>query len=147
MISTALGSLWSERVRTPPSRLLPALLGCLALLVVFYRLGLPPLVQHWIGSALGIRIALALAVLAPLGLCLGAFMPLGLRTVAALGPHGSDYVAWAWAVNGFFSVVASLLASILAMTFGFDSVLLIALVVYALGIAAFSTLTRRAAET
>lgn len=145
LISTALGALWGGRGRVRPSRLLPALLGCLALLVVFYRFGLPPLIEHWIGSALPVRIALALAVLAPLGLCLGTFMPLGLRTVAALSPRGSDYAAWAWAVNAFFSVVASLLASILAMTYGFDSVLLIALAVYALGIAAFSTLTRRAA--
>ena len=58
-------------------------------------------------------------VLAPLGLCLGMFMPLGLGRVAALTDHGEEYVAWAWAVNGFFSVIGSVLTTILSMTFGF----------------------------
>jgi hypothetical protein len=143
LVSTAIGALWSERARTPPAQLLPRLLACLAVLVVFYRLGLPLVVEHGIATPLGVRIAIALVVLAPLGLCLGTFMPLGLRTVATLGPHGMDYAAWAWAVNGFFSVVSSLLATMLAMSFGFDAVLLIALGVYAVGVAAFASLLRR----
>jgi hypothetical protein len=39
-------------------------------------------------------------------------------------------------VNGFFSVVASVLGTLLSMTFGFQAVLLIALVLYAIGLAA-----------
>jgi MFS family permease len=85
---------------------------------------------------LSVRIALALAALAPLGLCLGAFMPLGLRTVAALTPHRVEYVAWAWAVNGFFSVVSSILATVLAMTYGFNAVLVLALCTYAVAVLA-----------
>ena len=33
-----------------------------------------------------------------------------------------EYVAWAWAVNGFFSVIGSVLTTMLAMTFGFREV-------------------------
>jgi hypothetical protein len=142
LISTALGALWSERVRAPATRFLPFLLACLALLVVFYRLALPSIVATWIGADLPVRIAVALLVLAPLGVCLGTFMPLGLRTVAGLGPYATEYVAWAWAVNGFFSVMSSLLATMFAMSFGFDAVFLIALGVYAVGVAAFLTLPR-----
>lgn len=54
-------------------------------------------------------------------------MPLGLRSVAALTPHADEYVAWAWAVNGFCSVVASVLATLLSMTFGFRVVMLLTL--------------------
>jgi hypothetical protein len=64
-------------------------------------------------------------------------MPLGLRSVAAAGgPHGQSYVAWSWAVNGFFSVVSSVLSTILSMSLGFDQVMVCALAIYALGIAA-----------
>jgi MFS family permease len=74
--------------------------------------------------------------MAPLGVCLGAFMPLGLATVAATTDYKTEYVAWAWAVNGFFSVVSSVLATILSMTFGFDRVMLAGVAVYAVGIVA-----------
>ena len=79
-----------------------------------------------------------LIALAPLGLCLGTFMPIGLSTVSALTPHKATYVAWGWAVNGFFSVMSSILATILAMTMGFAYVLFLALAIYAVGVAALN---------
>ena len=51
-----------------------------------------------LSTGLGTRIGVAVAVLAPLGLCLGMFMPLGLGRVVNLSPYGEEYVAWAWAV-------------------------------------------------
>ena len=81
-------------------------------------------------------------MLAPLGLCLGMFMPLGLGAVAALTDHAAEYVAWGWAVNGFASVVGSVLTTILAMTFGFDTVLVLAVGVYLMAIAALWRLRR-----
>ena len=69
-------------------------------------------------------------VLAPLGLCLGTFMPLGLTKVASLTDHPTEYVAWGWAVNGFASVVGATLTTVLAMSFGFDVALALGLLVY-----------------
>jgi hypothetical protein len=57
-------------------------------------------------------------------------MPLGLGTVAGLSTHPREYVAWGWAVNGFASVVGAVLATVLAMTYGFHTVLVVALVIY-----------------
>ena len=81
-------------------------------------------------------------VLAPLGLCLGMFMPLGLGAVARLTPLGPQYVAWGWAVNGFASVIGVVLSTILAMTFGFQVVLGFALVLYAIAVIALRGLER-----
>jgi MFS family permease len=81
-------------------------------------------------------------VLAPLGICLGAFMPLGLGTVAGLTRHSREYVAWGWAVNGFASVVGAVLTTILAMALGFGVVLFLALAVYGIAVAALSVLLR-----
>jgi hypothetical protein len=44
---------------------------------------------------------LAILLIAPLGICLGAFMPIGLRVIAELTEHKQELIAWAWAVNGF----------------------------------------------
>jgi hypothetical protein len=133
LVFTGAGSLLSGRYGARRNLVLGTLLACLAGLVVFYQLGLPLLVDRLVGHALPVRIALAVGVLAPLGLCLGAFMPLGLGTVSRLTEHGEAFVAWAWAVNGFFSVVSSVLATIGSMVLGFRLVLLAGLAVYCLG--------------
>ena len=90
--------------------------------------GLAALTDALLSTGLAVRVSssLAFVILAPLGLCLGMFMPLGLGAVSGLTEHGDEYVAWGWAVNGFFSVIGSVLTTMLAMTFGFANVLLFA---------------------
>ena len=90
-----------------------------------------------VGWSFAARVALTVGFLSPLGLCLGAFIPLGLRSVSAVTEHGQEYIAWCGAINGFFSVVASVLSTVLSMTFGFGTVMFIGLVIYAIGVAAF----------
>jgi hypothetical protein len=52
--------------------------------------------------------------------------------VARLSDHPTEYMAWAWAINGFFSVISSVLTTILSMAWGFSLVLGLAVVLYAL---------------
>ena len=47
-----------------------------------------------------------------------------------------DLVPWAWAINGCASVTATVLAVVLAMSFGFEWVWLLSLGIYAAGVAA-----------
>jgi spermidine synthase len=134
LVSSGVGSALSERYSTRRNRALGTLMAALVALVIFYQLGLPVVVDRFIGHPFAFRILLTIIMIAPLGLCLGAFMPIGLTTIAATTPHKREYVAWAWAVNGFFSVMASILSTILAMVFGFKIVLLMALGAYAVGV-------------
>ena len=53
-------------------------------------------------------------------------------------------MAWGLAVNGFASVIGSVLTTILAMTFGFTAVLLVALAVYGVALLVLRGLTRDA---
>jgi lysylphosphatidylglycerol synthetase-like protein (DUF2156 family) len=68
------------------------------------------------------------------------FMPLGLDRVRSLTEHGEEYVAWAWAVNGFFAVIGSVLTTILSMALGFRVVQFAALAIYAVAVFAFTRL-------
>ena len=136
LIATGLGSLMSDRWAERRDRALVGLAATLMLLVLFYRVALTPLTAQAAGLPFAARVAIAIALLVPLGLCLGCFMPIGLRTVVALSPHREEVLAWSWAVNGFFSVVSSVLATVLAMAYGFNAVMLTALAVYMVGIAA-----------
>ncbi|MGH9108404.1 MAG: hypothetical protein ACRDY3_02875 [Acidimicrobiales bacterium] len=141
LVFTGLGALLSGRV-VHRTRVVPVLLAVIAALAVFYLVGLTPMTDALLSAPMAARIVVTFFVLAPLGLCLGMFMPLGLGQVASMGDHPREYVAWGWAVNGFASVVGSALATILSMSFGFDFVIGLALVAYVLASAAWLLLTR-----
>jgi spermidine synthase len=144
LLSTGAGSFASERWIARRDRSLVALLAALVVLSLFFQLGLGPLVDRLGGASLGVRIGVAVALLVPLGCCLGAFMPLGLATVARLGSHAETFVAWAWAVNGFASVTSSILAVILSMVLGFNAVLVAALATYVVAVVTLRGLPRPA---
>ena len=78
LVSTGLGALLSQRFVHRADRTMPVLLAALAALTVFYQFGLDPLTDSLLSTSLAMRVVVSLVVLAPLGLCLGMFMPLGL---------------------------------------------------------------------
>jgi hypothetical protein len=108
----------------------------LAVLTIAYQFALTPLVNALIVQPLSTRVMTTFVLIAPLGFCLGTFMPIGLTLFGATTPHSREYIAWCWAVNGFFSVVGSVLSTILAMGVGFSLLLFGALCVYAIGVSA-----------
>jgi hypothetical protein len=142
LVFTGLGALASKRVEDRGPSVLPALFGVLAVLTLLYQFGLDSLTDSLQSSALGIRVLVTIVVLAPLGLCLGMFMPFGLRVVSRTGEFAEEYVAWSWAVNGFFSVIGSVLTTILSMEFGFRAVQYLALVAYGVAVLAYRRLRR-----
>jgi hypothetical protein len=146
LVFTGIGALISKRFADRPTRVLPILFAVLAALTLFYVLALDDVTDSLITASLGLRVAAAVALLAPLGLVLGMFMPLGLGLVGGLSEHPDEYIAWSWAVNGFFSVIGSVLTTILAMTFGFRLVQFVGLLVYAVACVALWGLQRTALQ-
>ncbi|MCZ7534556.1 MAG: hypothetical protein M5T61_00535 [Acidimicrobiia bacterium] len=140
LVSTGVGALASRRFADNPAAALRALLALLAILTLFYRFALDDITDSLQAQALAIRVVVAVLVLIPLGLCLGVFMPLGLTQVSHLGGDSEAYVAWSWAVNGFCSVIGSVLTTILSMALGFRTVQAIAFAFYALAVVAFMRL-------
>jgi MFS family permease len=140
LIFSGIGAYLSGRYEHLRDRVVPILFGALALLTVFYLFGLTPLTDAVLSASLAVRIIVAFLVTAPLGVCLGTFMPMGISAVAGLTESRREYVAWGWAVNGFASVAGSVLSTILAMTFGFKIVLVLALVIYAIALLALRSL-------
>jgi hypothetical protein len=62
---------------------------------------------------------------------MGMPFPVGMSFIDDSERH---YSAFAWAVNGFFSVIGSVLAMILAMTLGFRFVFVFSAVVYSVAL-------------
>jgi hypothetical protein len=146
LVSAGIGSLAAGRggVRR---RELAWLLAAIAGLTLFYRVGLGPLVDCLLAAPFALRVGAAVACVAPLGLLLGRFLPLGLAAFSAATPREREAVAWAWAVNGFASVVASVLVTLFAMSFGFDAVMGIGLGAYAVALAAMPASSPAAADS
>jgi len=75
------------------------------------------------------RAAIAVMLVAPLAVAMGMPFPLGLRSLTG---KRSDLIPWAWAINGCASVVSAVLAVVLAMHYGFTTVIASAAVLYVL---------------
>jgi spermidine synthase len=125
LVCAGLGARYAARL-APGVRWPFAAIAALALL---YVVVLPPLLAALMPLAVGWKILLAMLLVAPLAFCLGMPFPLGLAAVAT---RNEPLVPWAWGINGFASVVATLLATLLAIHHGQTLVMLFAVALYAL---------------
>ncbi len=88
-----------------------------------------PLIDAALGWPALLRVTALVLSLAPLAFMMGIPFPLGLAWIERAAPAATP---WAWAVNGCASVIASVAAAILALSYGFTAVLLIGTLAYAL---------------
>jgi SAM-dependent methyltransferase len=126
LLWTGAGSLLAGRVTRPRTALTVAL-GTACVLIAASAFLLHPVLAALIDLPFAARVAITVALLAPVGIALGMAMPLGLTRLAALHPRG---IAWAWGVNGIASVVASAGAITVAIVAGFPTATLVALACY-----------------
>ncbi len=142
LVFAGVGAYLSGKVDPVRERVVPALLFAVVTLTLFFQYVLVTVTDGTLDWPLMWRFALVFVLLAPLGMCLGMFMPLGIGAVARLTPHSNEYVAWGWAVNGFASVIGAVLSTILAMMFGFRGVLFFSLGAYCIALAVLYSLLR-----
>ena len=96
---------------------------------------LSPLFHRLMHLPDGLKIPISIVLIAPLAFCMGMPFPLGLSRVATAVP---DFIPWAWGMNGCASVLSAILATFMAIHFGFTMVIGMALLLYVL--AAFALL-------
>ncbi len=106
---------------------------------VIYAVGL----NYWLAltqaAPLPLRFVIASLSIAPLALAMGHMFPSGLRQLQRGAP---SLVPWAWAANGFASVLAAVGTPLLAMHIGFMRVGFIAAACYLLAVLAGARLPR-----
>lgn len=107
-------------------RLTGLLVAVAALALLSWRLQ-PWIVDSAMGWPFAARVAVAALLIGPLGLLLGAPMPLGL---SALAKSEESLVLWAWGLNGAASVLGSILTVIAAHVLGFGFAFVLAAICY-----------------
>ena len=131
LLSAGIGSRCSERLAFPArARVVPVAWPVLAIaaIALAYAVLLPrllPALAAWPDAA---RITVTVALIFPLGFAMGMPFPLGMSRLAAAA---EPMVPWAWGLNACASVVSAVLATLLAIHFGFSVVLLLAVLLYA----------------
>jgi hypothetical protein len=140
LISSGAGSLLSYRVAIIRT---PSITFVLSILIAAYGLFLSHLIGIISSGGLAFKLLLTFIILFPLGIFMGIPFPAGLEV---LGESHQDLIPWAWAINGCLSVLAPLLAIMLAMASGFRSVLWAGAGAYLLAFLTSFSLSRRPSE-
>jgi len=106
----------------------------IVLLGMTYLAALPSLLAICMSWPLAARLALGVALVAPLAFCMGMPFPLGMTRVASAE---SGLLPWAYGVNACFSVMSAPLATLLAIEIGFSGVVMLALGLYVAALMTF----------
>lgn len=129
LLCSGVGAWLSAHVARRGPRALAWVVAALALTLLAYQGLLGWAFDRALGWPFWGRVALSVLLVAVPGVCMGMPFP------AAIARHerlGEGWVARAWSLNGYASVVASVGATLLAMVGGFSSVLLVAALTYGL---------------
>jgi hypothetical protein len=141
LLGTGIGAALSRRI---PDARLPQIaslaLIAIAVLGAVLMTVVAPVLDWAVPFGRGIRVAIATAVLVPVGMLLGVPMPAGIRLLSARAP---ELLTWAWGMNGALSVVGATLAIFLAMNWGFAATLASGSAAYITGLAALQLAARR----
>ncbi len=129
LIFSGLGSYLSGYYLKHPRRGLAIACSIVIAWVVAAWFFLDPLLLALLAAPIAIKWLVLLAVSAPLSIALGFPFPLGLYLFRGDRSH---FLPWAWSLNGSFSVIATPLANVLAVTLGYKIVLAISAAMYAL---------------
>lgn len=136
LIFAGLGSAWSRRhadTHNYRKGVNIAVSGIVAL-GILYILALGPLFEMLITLPVALKIIITIALIAPLAFCMGMPFPLAL---ASVGEQATALIPWAWGVNGCASVLSAVIATLLAIHFGFIIVVALACLLYVLAASAF----------
>lgn len=117
LLASGIGSMGAARA---PLRVC---LVALIAMILLYPPALALLLEHTLAWPLAARIALAIASLFPLGAMMGIPFAGGLQWAEKASP---GLTPWIWAVNGSASVVSSIGAAMLALSWGYRAVLMVA---------------------
>ncbi len=122
LLSAGAGSIMSPRI---PWRRTAVLLAAAAFAY--------PFVVRWLTAWVlpaptALRVIVGAAALVPIGFAMGVMFPKGLARLERRAPH---LVPWAWAINGTASVISAAAAALLALTWGFQLVVMVGAACYA----------------
>ncbi|MEE8185273.1 MAG: hypothetical protein V3T96_02605 [Thermodesulfobacteriota bacterium] len=126
LLSTGVGSYLSGRFMLIDRYSIHSIL-IVPLFIILYLLILGTVTDRIIGMGMTLRFLTTFLFLFPLGAVMGIPFPTGM---SILGKRQADLIPWAWCINGSFSVIGTTLIMMVALSYGFHAVQVIAALLY-----------------
>ncbi len=130
LVFSGLGSLLTKTFTRNLYRKLLFTVALLSLLICFYSVGLSYLIHTFLNIPMILKALSCAVILFPLGVLMGMPFPLGIKIVAL---HNERLIPWIWGVNACLSVLGAMLCILLSSIWGFSAVLLVAALLYLIG--------------
>lgn len=127
LAASGIGSIFSKKFILRNDRYLLLTFGIIALLAILIGFLTPLLFSMLVRFDIIFRVFISFLIIFIIGFFMGMPFPAGFTMIK---DRDRTFPAYAWAVNGFFSVIGSVMAIIFAMIFGFKIVFLISGIIY-----------------
>jgi len=130
---SGLGSRYSQHFGGKEIFYLKRIVPTICVLLIIYQWITQIIFQFTMPFIIAIRFVLTSCLIAPLAFLMGMPFPLG---IGILAERKEKLIPWAWATNNFCSILASVSAVMIALSFGFQAVGYLAAVIYLGGLLA-----------
>lgn len=130
LLAAGMGSYASGKLLRfkPRYKVMSAIVG-ITVLCLFYLMAFGTLSAFLLQQADLVRYLLAVVLILPIGFFMGMPFPTALQ---ALALKQQTLIPWAWGINGFASVLSPIVATLIAMQFGFQVLIVVAVGLYIL---------------
>jgi hypothetical protein len=142
LIGAGAGSFCSSRLKKDSFGILRLVVCALVIIILIQIILVPWFFRQFLASPFITRVILSILLIFPCGFFMGMPFPVGLSWAAQ---HNKNFIPWAWGINGYATVIGSVLSVILALQFGFRVVLLISAAIYVLAYISLSYTARQQA--
>lgn len=127
LVASGIGSYFSSKILKGSKNSIYIIFGAIILITLAIGILNPVIFSSLVRLDLQWRIIISALIIFPLGFFMGMPFPLGISMIL---PAEKRFVAFAWGVNGFFSVLGTVSAIILAMILGFKFVFIFGALIY-----------------
>lgn len=137
LLAAGAGSYFSKRLSHYPDRIMIMLpVAMILLLSIIYSMNFEAMSTFLLSQNDIARYLGSVLLIVPLGFFMGMPFPLALAKLAQTMP---ELIPWAWGINGCASVISAILATLIAMQFGFNALIMNAVVLYLIAAYYFPT--------
>ena len=135
LLSAGAGSYFSKQLSNYELKsmiLMPVM--AISVLSITYIMSFELIVKFMLQQGDISRYVLSILLIMPLGFCMGMPFPMALARLSQTQPQ---LIPWAWGINGCASVISAILATLIAMQFGFSVLVALAVVMYGVAVCFF----------
>ena len=126
LVTAGIGSLVAARMQATYANT-RKILWISAVAILILSVAVPLVGELFLDASFPVRVLIAVLLVGAASFFMGMPMPTGIRL---LREQGRNIIPWAWAINGYFTVIGSALSVLLALLFGFKFMFYLSAVIY-----------------